>query len=50
MCGIIEIYLKIMTLESQTITIKCGKNDLHKELCGRCIENVAGNGEIRVFA
>ncbi len=27
-----------------------GKNDLHKELCGRCIENVAGNGEIRVFA
>ncbi|MCS5590637.1 MAG: isoleucine--tRNA ligase [Candidatus Thioglobus sp.] len=27
-----------------------GKNDLHKELCGRCIENVAGKGEIRVFA
>ena len=27
-----------------------GENDLHKELCGRCIENVAGKGEIRVFA
>ena len=27
-----------------------GENNLHKELCGRCIENVAGNGEIRVFA
>jgi Isoleucyl-tRNA synthetase len=27
-----------------------GENNLHKELCGRCIENVAGKGEIRVFA
>ena len=27
-----------------------GENNLHKELCRRCIENVSGNGEIRVFA
>jgi len=27
-----------------------GENEAHKDLCGRCIENVAGNGETRVFA
>jgi isoleucyl-tRNA synthetase len=27
-----------------------GENNLHKELCSRCIENVLGEGEIRVFA
>ena len=27
-----------------------GQNDSHKTLCGRCIENVAGKGESRVFA
>jgi isoleucyl-tRNA synthetase len=27
-----------------------GEHDIHKELCGRCIENVAGEGELRVFA
>jgi len=27
-----------------------GKNDEHPELCGRCVENVAGSGEQRSFA
>ncbi len=27
-----------------------GQNKLHDELCSRCIENVAGDGETRVFA
>jgi isoleucyl-tRNA synthetase len=27
-----------------------GQNKLHKELCGRCIENIAGDGETRIFA
>jgi isoleucyl-tRNA synthetase len=27
-----------------------GENEAHKDLCGRCIENVAGKGETRVFA
>ncbi len=27
-----------------------GKNDIHPELCGRCIENVDGSGETRKFA
>ncbi len=27
-----------------------GEHDIHKELCERCIENVAGEGELRVFA
>jgi isoleucyl-tRNA synthetase len=27
-----------------------GSNDEHPELCGRCVENVAGNGEQRSFA
>ncbi|WXU00672.1 MAG: Isoleucine--tRNA ligase [Catillopecten margaritatus gill symbiont] len=27
-----------------------GKNSEHPELCGRCVENVAGGGEIRKFA
>jgi len=27
-----------------------GLNKLHNELCGRCIENVSGDGETRVFA
>ena len=27
-----------------------GNNDEHPELCGRCAENVAGNGEQRTFA
>ena len=27
-----------------------GENEAHKDLCGRCIENVAGEGENRVFA
>ncbi len=27
-----------------------GENEAHKDLCGRCIENVAGEGETRVFA
>ena len=27
-----------------------GQNEEHPELCGRCIENVAGDGEIRQFA
>ena len=26
------------------------QNDHHPELCGRCVENVAGGGEKRVFA
>ena len=25
-------------------------HDEHPELCGRCVENVAGNGETRAFA
>ena len=27
-----------------------GSNDEHPELCGRCVENVAGDGERRLFA
>ncbi|MDT8282668.1 MAG: zinc finger domain-containing protein, partial [Gammaproteobacteria bacterium] len=27
-----------------------GKNAEHPELCGRCVENVAGDGEQRLFA
>ncbi|MDG1956550.1 MAG: zinc finger domain-containing protein, partial [Candidatus Thioglobus sp.] len=27
-----------------------GQNKMHNNLCGRCIENVSGNGENRVFA
>jgi len=27
-----------------------GQNEEHPELCGRCVENVAGDGEIRQFA
>ena len=27
-----------------------GENEAHKDLCGRCIENVVGKGETRVFA
>jgi len=27
-----------------------GENEAHKDLCGRCIENVEGEGETRVFA
>ncbi len=27
-----------------------GKDDIHPELCGRCIENVDGNGETRKYA
>ena len=27
-----------------------GSNAEHHELCGRCVENVAGNGEQRLFA
>ena len=27
-----------------------GQNAEHKELCGRCVENIAGNGEQREFA
>ncbi|MDB9863666.1 isoleucine--tRNA ligase [Candidatus Thioglobus sp.] len=27
-----------------------GQNKLHKELCSRCIENVIGDGETRIFA
>ena len=27
-----------------------GQNKLHKELCSRCIENVTGDGETRIFA
>ena len=27
-----------------------GEHDIHKELCERCIENVAGEGELRVLA
>jgi isoleucyl-tRNA synthetase len=27
-----------------------GQDDNHPEICGRCIENVAGSGETRTFA
>jgi isoleucyl-tRNA synthetase len=27
-----------------------GRSDAHPELCGRCVENVAGEGEVRRFA
>ena len=27
-----------------------GENEEHKDLCERCIENVSGKGETRVFA
>jgi isoleucyl-tRNA synthetase len=27
-----------------------GKNDLHKELCSRCIKNISKDGEIRLYA
>ena len=27
-----------------------GQNNEHPELCGRCVENVAGDGEVREFA
>ncbi len=27
-----------------------GKNDMHKELCSRCISNISQNGEIRLYA
>ena len=27
-----------------------GQNKLHKDLCSRCIENVSGDGETRIFA
>ena len=30
--------------------VEIGENKQHKELCGRCIENVSGEGEKRVFA
>ena len=30
--------------------IEIGENKLHKDLCDRCIENVSGKGENRVFA
>ena len=27
-----------------------GTHDLHKDLCGRCIDNISGSGEVRKFA
>lgn len=42
---------------SHTKCVRCwhhrddvGNNNKHPELCGRCIENVAGSGEVRRFA
>ena len=42
---------------AQTKCVRCwhhrsdvGSDDEHPELCGRCVENVAGNGEQRSFA
>ncbi len=50
--------IKIKTCASQdTKCVRCwhhsedvGNDDEHPELCGRCIENVAGDGEQRFFA
>jgi isoleucyl-tRNA synthetase len=27
-----------------------GNHDLHPELCGRCVENITGDGEVRLYA
>jgi len=50
--------IKVKVAASQeTKCVRCwhhrddvGSNDEHPELCGRCVENVAGNGEQRSFA
>jgi isoleucyl-tRNA synthetase len=50
--------IKIKTTASEdTKCVRCwhhrddvGENDEHPELCGRCVENVAGSGEQRSFA
>jgi isoleucyl-tRNA synthetase len=31
-------------------TVEVGKIPEHPEICGRCVENIEGNGEVRVFA
>ncbi len=45
------------TASAETKCVRCwhhrsdvGRNDEHPELCGRCVENVAGDGEQRSFA
>ncbi len=50
------IRLKVKVSEHEKCT-RCwhqredvGVNDEHPELCGRCVENVAGDGEVRQFA
>ncbi len=50
------VRLKLIASE-HTKCVRCwhqrydvGENSDHPELCGRCIENIAGNGEIRHFA
>jgi isoleucyl-tRNA synthetase len=53
-----DFTLSIKTAASEdTKCVRCwhhsedvGKHDEHPELCGRCVENVAGDGEQRLFA
>ncbi len=47
----------VATASAQTKCVRCwhhredvGSSDAHPELCGRCVDNVAGDGESRVFA
>ena len=51
-----EIWIRVRASE-HTKCVRCwhhqesvGQNDEHPELCGRCVDNVAGNGEARQYA
>ncbi|MDH5218465.1 MAG: isoleucine--tRNA ligase, partial [Gammaproteobacteria bacterium] len=51
-----EIWIRVQASE-QTKCVRCwhhqesvGQNDEHPELCGRCVDNVVGNGEERQYA
>ncbi|SMN02510.1 Isoleucyl-tRNA synthetase [uncultured Candidatus Thioglobus sp.] len=51
-----DVFVKVTKSEHQKC-VRCwhhrsdvGANDEHPELCGRCVENVAGKGEERKFA
>ena len=41
---------KIVNYATRHHRVEIGENKQHKELCSRCIENVSGEGEKRVFA
>jgi len=51
-----EIWISV-TSSAETKCVRCwhhradvGRNEKHPELCGRCVENVEGEGETRKYA